>query len=408
MLFRQDALAQTRDRLHGQINIAVPLSWRVLTYGLLTLLLAAVGLLSFGTYARTELVAGTFVPDKGTAAIVAPRGGVIEHVRVREAERVVVGAPLIDVRVEEDGRGGSTAGALTQAALDEQVAAVRRQGEIAVASERVGRARLQSEADGLRREIEALDAEIAVQQRLVEVAEMMFAKTEDIATRGFISQRDRQAREEAVLTRRQQLSELGRERVERQSRLAQVRQTILEQAQAAAGNLAGFASARAGLAERRAEIDGSRGYSLKAPVAGVATAITARLGQAIAPGSRLLAIVPEGSTLEAELRVPTHAIGFVKAGQAVNLQVDAFPYQHFGTIPARVRHVSSVAVDDPSAPQSGSYYIVTAELDRTAVRAFGREHRLQPGMTLRGAIVTDRRSLFEWLFEPVLALRERP
>jgi membrane fusion protein len=129
-----------------------------------------------------------------------------------------------------------------------------------------------------------------------------------------------------------------------------------------------------------------------------------------------MAIVPEGVTLEAELHVPTAAIGFVREGQEVRLRIDAFPYQRFGTTPARIVRVAqaptiqntSPARDgNPNVREPDVFYLVTAALERSALQAFGRTFAFQPGMTLRATIITERRSLFEWLFEPVLAVRQR-
>jgi membrane fusion protein len=55
----------------------------------------------------------------------------------------------------------------------------------------------------------------------------------------------------------------------------------------------------------------------------------------------------------------------------------------------------------------GAYYPVTVRLDRDSVDAYGRKEPLVFGMTLSARVVVDRRSLLEWLFEPLLAVRGR-
>ena len=162
------------------------------------------------------------------------------------------------------------------------------------------------------------------------------------------------------------------------------------------------------LAQRLAEVEGARGYTLAAPIAGTVTALTARVGQTVTPSSKLMIIVPHGARLEAQLQVPSRAIGFVAPGQTVRLAIDAFPYARFGTVEGRIMHVSTAAlgqVDAGGRPES--VYLVTAAIDRPWIEAFGRRHRLTPDMTLTARIVTEKRTLFEWLFEPVLAVRNR-
>ena len=54
-----------------------------------------------------------------------------------------------------------------------------------------------------------------------------------------------------------------------------------------------------------------------------------------------------------------------------------------------------------------SAYRVKVALERQTVDAFGREVPLQPDMTLRADIILERRSLIEWLLEPLLSVRHR-
>jgi membrane fusion protein len=46
-------------------------------------------------------------------------------------------------------------------------------------------------------------------------------------------------------------------------------------------------------------------------------------------------------------------------------------------------------------------------LDRQTVDAFGRQVALQPDMMVQADIVLERRSLMEWLLEPLHSIRRR-
>jgi membrane fusion protein len=39
--------------------------------------------------------------------------------------------------------------------------------------------------------------------------------------------------------------------------------------------------------------------------------------------------------------------------------------------------------------------------------AFGETHLLRPGMTLEADVIQDVRGIWEWLFEPLLAIHAR-
>ena len=121
-----------------------------------------------------------------------------------------------------------------------------------------------------------------------------------------------------------------------------------------------------------------------------------------------MSIVPVGSELRAEIYVPTSAIGFLEVGQDVSLALDAFPYQRFGTMPARITAIASAPIAQATAQGDAMpVYIVTAALERDAVRAYGQEEVLIAGMTLTARITTEEQSLIEWLFEPLFAVGRR-
>jgi membrane fusion protein len=52
-------------------------------------------------------------------------------------------------------------------------------------------------------------------------------------------------------------------------------------------------------------------------------------------------------------------------------------------------------------------YRVKVALARQSIDAFGREVALQPDMTLSADIILEKRSLLEWLFEPLFSARGR-
>ena len=83
--------------------------------------------------------------------------------------------------------------------------------------------------------------------------------------------------------------------------------------------------------QRIAEVNGKQAYIVRAPIAGRISLLQASVGQPADPQRLAMEIVPSGSPLEAELFIPTRAIGFVEVGQKVRILYDAFPYQRFGT-----------------------------------------------------------------------------
>jgi len=407
-MFRQEAQFAQQNRLHGDVSLALPISWQLIGYGLLALLLTALAFLFLGSYARVETVSGQVEPDLGAAQIVPSRAGIITGVAVKEGERVSASTQLASIRVEEMGQTGGTGPTQVLTALGEQDSQLAAQERSTLAGAGATRQRLGAQIAGLHAEIAALDQQIATQRRLVEVAQGDYDRSQTIAIKGFLSKRDLQTREETLLGRQQQLASLVQAHAGKQASLMEASRAIEEAGRTAQATAAGIAGDRASVAQRRFDVEASRGYTLTAPIAGVVTAVTARIGQPAQSNAPLMTIVPAGATLEAQLYVPTQAAGFLSVGQEVRLQVDAFPYSRFGSVPAIIKRISSAAINRAIANgQSEPVYLVTAAIKDPKIYAFGQFHRLQPDMTLTARIITENRSLAEWLFEPILAVRRR-
>lgn len=407
-LFRPEVAESRRERLHGDVSLAIPVSWQAIGYLIAAGLLVAGAFLALGSYARVETVAGMVVVDKGTTAITPTRAGVIADLAVREGQRVAAGTPLARIRAEEDLASGGTAPQRVISALRDQEGQLSSQGSLLLQAAAAERARLAASAEGLRQEIATLDQQIADQQRLVSLAEGDFSQVQNIAAKGFLSRRDIEARESALLARRQALSQLHQARAAKSANLAETGRAIAQAGASAQAEAAGVLSQRTELTQQLAQVEAAQGYTLTAPIAGMVTALTARLGQPAEPGRPLMTVMPNGGRKRVELYVPTSAAGFLSRGQEVRLSVDAFPYQRFGTVPARIAEIATTVIGRPG-PNGAMVpvYLVTADLEEDSVRAFGRRQPLLPGMALTARIVTQKQSLFEWLFEPLFAVGRR-
>lgn len=407
-LFREEVIAHRADRLHGDVNLAMPVSWQIIGYGLLGALVVSATFLSLASYARVETVSGSIVTDRGVATIVPTRAGVIDNIGVRENDIVAAKTPL--VRISAD-NGLSTGVAAQESVID----SIREQDKgLALQSRQLSLAALEDQsrlgatAAGLKREIASIGEQLVVERQLVDKAKEEFDRAEKVAANGFISRHDLQVREETWLTRRQQVSQLEATRASKAASVLEAERSaagIVSQARAQA---AGLSASRAELSQRSITTDSARAFTISAPVAGRVTALTARIGQPVNPQTPLLVIVPSGSRLRAELTIPTNAAGFLAVGQEVRLAVDAFAYQRFGTVKARIEEISATAV--PRVDSKGAtvpVYLVTARIADPSVMAFGRKQPLLPGMTLSARIVTEKQTLIEWLFEPLFAVRNR-
>ena len=165
--------------------------------------------------------------------------------------------------------------------------------------------------------------------------------------------------------------------------------------------------------------------TLRAPVSGTVQALAVtNLGQSVAIGETLMQVTPDGVPLEIEAYVVNADIGFVKAGQLVNIKVDTFPYTRYGTIKGRVTRVGADAVagrfallqqkDDATAPSKGSLsatnaaeqtkdlvFPVTVVPNKLSIDVEGREVPLTAGMSVVAEIETQRQRAIDYILYPL-------
>ena len=72
----------------GDVAIAVPLAWQSIGYLIFGGVAAAGLFLALASYSRVETVTGVIIPDKGVAAIIPSRAGVIAALAVRDGQIV--------------------------------------------------------------------------------------------------------------------------------------------------------------------------------------------------------------------------------------------------------------------------------------------------------------------------------
>ncbi len=410
-LFRPEAVAYQRDPLRSVEAMPVSPTAAPLTWLLAAMVCAAVAFLATGDYARKETVSGFLVPTVGVSKIYPPHAGLVTAVDVTEGQIVQAGAPLLTVKVGQTDSHGSDVDAAVLQALTRQRAALHEQIDLEQARTAQEQARLHDAVSGLNSETTALQAQLAEQRLRTQVAQEQVTEVHDLVAKGYISVVEFKRRQDNYFAQQQNEAALAGQIAEKQSDVVQQGHALDQLPGQLAARLSVLRGAIADLDGRLAEISGRRAYELRAPVAGRVSALQARVGLVADPTIPQLAIVPADSVLEAELLVPARAVGFVAPGQTVRLAYEAFPYQRFGLHGGKIRNVSRtllrpaeivgpVTIGDPS-------YRVTVTLDRQNIAAFGREFPLGTDMTLKADIILDRRSLLDWLLDPLRSLRGR-
>jgi len=153
-----------------------------------------------------------------------------------------------------------------------------------------------------------------------------------------------------------------------------------------------------------------RRQTLRSPVDGIVQQLSIHtLGGVVTPAQALMVIVPAQAYLEAEVKVLNKDIGFVLAGQQVEIKVDSFPFTKYGTINGEVLYISQDAVADE---QLGLVFPARVKLVRSDILVDDTLVALGAGMSVMAEIKTGNRRVIDYLLSPLQqyqseALRER-
>jgi membrane fusion protein len=392
-LFRPEAVKpSTRRRIDGDVFLTVPTPMWVYSSALAAFVVIALLLALFVPYPRAVTGAGFVVPDRGLSRVVAPTFGVVDHVWVSEGQRVKAGAPL--VRLSTDiaiGEGASLMseglGALQS---EEQRLQLQRQAAVETASAR--QRSYAAQIASVRGQLADADGQIALQQQRSEIARDLLERVRVLEERGFSTPAERSRREETYISQQQ---ELQRIRTARASLIHQLRQLGADdtaQRAADAGALASLDERLDQLSGQRGELSSRGARVLVSPVDGEVAAVLSDEGASVPAERLLVAVLPAGAALEAEIFVPSRYAGFVRLGQRVRIRYEAFSYRRFGIAEATITRVSRTVLAPgdlpPNLQSEDSMLRVHARIERPYVEAGGARYPLQAGMKLEATIIT--------------------
>ena len=119
------------------------------------------------------------------------------------------------------------------------------------------------------------------------------------------------------------------------------------------------------------------------------------IGSVLKPGDPFITLMPINTRLEAEIKIASRDVGFIRPGDLCTLKIDAFNSAEHGTAEGVVRWVSEGAftTDDDGRPVDAAYYKARCSVDRTNFIEVPQNFRLIPGMTLTGDVNVGTRSV---------------
>ncbi len=145
--------------------------------------------------------------------------------------------------------------------------------------------------------------------------------------------------------------------------------------------------------------DALRRSVLRSPVDGVVkTVLVSAIGQVVRAGDTVVEIVPGDDQLLINAKLPLQDVGFVQAGQRVNISLASADAARFDKLEGTVVGISP---DSLVNEQGQAYYKIRVEPDQAFFESSGRKYRLYPGMAVSCSIITGQRRVAEYLLSPI-------
>ena len=139
---------------------------------------------------------------------------------------------------------------------------------------------------------------------------------------------------------------------------------------------------------------------IKAPVAGTVVGLSVfTKGAVVAPGFKLMDIVPVEDSLVVEGHLPVHLVDKVYAGLPVSLIFTAFNQNKTPHIPGEVVNVSADRFIEEQTGQP--YYKVTSKVAPEGVKMIVNL-KIRPGMPVDMFVKTGERTMMNYLLKPIL------
>ena len=156
------------------------------------------------------------------------------------------------------------------------------------------------------------------------------------------------------------------------------------------------------LAEVRGEIERAQ---LRAPTRGTVVGLAFfNDGAVVAPGERILDIVPEESELVVEAKVSTHDADDLEVGDRAEVRFTAFEGRSFARAAGEVRRISADSFHDERT--GGEFFKVQVEVAQDELKRLAAKRNestlpLRPGLPAEIVVAIRKRTALQYILEPL-------
>jgi len=145
---------------------------------------------------------------------------------------------------------------------------------------------------------------------------------------------------------------------------------------------------------------------LRAPERGIVNQIhLTTLGGVAAPGAPLIEIVPLDDMLRIDAWLRPSDIAFLRPGQQVRIKITAYDFSRYGGLEGEIIRIGADAVQRPDRDEQA--FVAEIRTSTNILDADGAAVEIVPGMVAEVDILAGRRTVLEYLTQPVVRVRDR-
>ena len=411
---------------------------RYLVRVLIVMATAVMAAVIWMAYAEVDVVvrgAGKVVPSQQLQVVQSLEGGMVSEILVREGDLVEIGEPLIklsDIAFAssfEENR-------LSELELKARIARLRAEasdGEfvddpdvLAESSNLLAaeRSLFETRVRQLSDTVQILEEQIRQQENEIVEAQAQRRQlnnrlkltVEEIELKQPLVKRGLVTRVELLQLRKQESEILGELDAVRLSlpRLnsaieetrRKVSQSKLDFRNKAKSELNDATAEAARIAETQAALkDRVTRTTIRSPVKGTVTRLNINtVGGVVAPGGPIMEIVPFEDSLLVQVDIKPADIANIGVGQTTRLKFSAYDFAIYGSLEG---HVDFLSADTVTNDDGESFFVARVKPEREFLGVASKPLPIRVGMTAEADIVTDRKTVLEYLLKPITRGLER-
>ena len=146
---------------------------------------------------------------------------------------------------------------------------------------------------------------------------------------------------------------------------------------------------------------------IRAPMGGVVNRLNFRTtGGYVKTGDIILELVPTGEALVVEAKISTKDISNIFIDDEVKIRLSAYDSAKYGSVKGRVIRISPDAITDDSGVAESYYLIDVAIEGELFIEDEGIAVTFIPGMTATVDVLSGKRTVFEYIWQPVTKVKE--